>query len=53
MAKKVSGGGKPPVSRDSGKTPSSIAGRALRGEKITAAETRKIAASVLSQNQKP
>ena len=58
MAKKSTGGGKklPPPSkpRDSGKTPSSIAGKALaNGGKLTKAETVKIAASVLSQNQKP
>ena len=59
MAKKPSGGGKKPPSkpqtpRDSGKTASSIAGKALaNGGKLSKAETRKIAASVLSHNQKP
>lgn len=56
MAKKPTGGGKsPPKSpRDSGKAPSSIAGKALaNGGKLTKAETVKLAASVLSQNQKP
>jgi hypothetical protein len=42
-----------PTPRDSGKQPSSIAGRALNGGHITPAETRILAASVLSQNQKP
>jgi hypothetical protein len=37
--------------RDSGKIVSSIAGKALRGEKLTQTEIKKIAASVLSQNQ--
>lgn len=37
--------------RDSGKTASSIAGKALGGAKLTTAETKIIAASVLSQNQ--
>jgi hypothetical protein len=54
---KKSGGkppSKPPTPRDSGKTPSSIAGKALaNGGKLSKAETVKIAASVLSQNQKP
>ena len=52
MSKKIDG---KPLSkpRDSGKTPSSIAGKALaNGGKLTKAETVKIAASVLSQNQK-
>jgi hypothetical protein len=60
MAKKPSGGGKPPskpppkAPRDSGKVPSSMAGRALaNGGKLSKAETVKLAASVLSQNQKP
>jgi len=65
MARKPTGGkppskppakppAKPPTSRDSGQTPSSIAGKALaNGGKLTKAETVKIAASVLSQNQKP
>ena len=53
-----SGGGKPPpkppTPRDSGKTPSSLAGKALgNGGNLTRAETVKLAASVLSQNQKP
>jgi len=42
-----------PTPRDSGKTPSSIAGRVLGGDKPTPAEARILAASVLSQNQKP
>lgn len=47
-------GGKPPSPRDSGKAPSSIAGKALsNGGKLSKAETVKLAASVLSQNQKP
>ena len=50
MAKKS--GGKPPTPRDSGKTPSSIAGKAMaNGGKLTKAETLTIAASVMSQNQ--
>ena len=55
MAKKPTGGGKnPPKPRDSGKDPSSIAGKALaNGGKLTKSETVKLAASVLSQNQKP
>lgn len=50
-----SGGSKPPSTpRDSGKLPASIAGKALaNGGKLTNAETVKLAASVLSQNQKP
>jgi hypothetical protein len=44
---------KPPTPRDSGKQPSSIAGRVLGGGKPTAAEARIMAASILSQNQKP
>lgn len=55
MAKSPSGGGKPPPKppRDSGKVPSSIAGKALaNGGKISNAETVKLAASVLSQNQR-
>jgi hypothetical protein len=53
MTKKTSGG-KPPTPRDSGKAPSSIAGKAMaNGGKLTKSETLKIAASVLSQNQKP
>lgn len=45
---------KPTTPRDSGKQPSSIAGKALaNGEKLSKAETVKLAASVLSQNQKP
>lgn len=54
---KKSGGkppSKPPTPRDSGKASSSIAGKALaNGGKLTRAETLTIAASVLSQNQKP
>ena len=49
-------GGKPPsksTPRDSGKQPSSIAGRVLGGAKPTPAQARILAASVLSQNQKP
>jgi hypothetical protein len=42
-----------PTPRDSGKTPSTIAGRVLGGAKPTGAEARILAASVLSQNQKP
>jgi hypothetical protein len=56
MAKKPSGGSKAPpkVPRDSGKVPSSIAGKALaNGGKLSKAETVKLAASVLSQNQRP
>ena len=44
---------KPPSPRDSGKTPSSIAGRVLSGAKPTPKEAVILAASVLSQNQKP
>lgn len=47
------GGGKPPTPRDSGKSPSSIAGKVLGGGKATPAEQRILAGSVLSQNQKP
>lgn len=40
--------------RDSGKQPSSIAGKGLaNGGKLTKAETLKVCASVMSQNQKP
>lgn len=46
-------GGKPPTPRDSGKTPASIAGRVLGGAKPSPADARILAASVLSQNQKP
>ena len=54
MSKKAGGGKPPSTPRDSGKTPSSIAGKALaNGGSLTKAETVKIAASVLSQNQKP
>jgi hypothetical protein len=42
-----------PTPRDSGKNPSSIAGRVLGGAKPTATQARILAASVLSQNQKP
>jgi len=50
---KKSSGGRSPTPRDSGKTPSSIAGKAMgNGGKLTKSETLKIAASVLSQNQK-
>lgn len=42
-----------PTPRDSGKKPSSIAGRVLGGHKPTTAEGLILAASVLSQNQKP
>lgn len=52
MAKKPTGG-KPPTPRNSGKNPSSIAGRVLAGAKPTPAQSRILAASVLSQNQKP
>lgn len=48
-------GGKPPskpTPRDSGKAPSSIAGKVLAGAKATPAQSRVLAASVLSQNQK-
>ena len=49
-----SGGEKPPTPRDSGKTPSSIAGKALaNGGNLTKSEILKIAGSVLSQNQRP
>lgn len=53
MSKKS--GGKPPSTpRDSGKTPSSLAGKALaNGGKLSKAETLKLAGSVLSQNQRP
>jgi hypothetical protein len=44
---------KKPTPRDSGKKPSTIAGRVLGGDKPTASEARILAASVLSQNQKP
>jgi hypothetical protein len=44
---------KPSSPRDSGKTPSSIAGKVLAGQKPTPKEARTLAASVLSQNQKP
>ena len=44
---------KPPTPRDSGKTPSSIAGKVLGGGKATPKEAVILAASVLSQNQKP
>ena len=51
MSKKSGGS---PAPRDSGKSPSSIAGKALaNGGKLTKAETVKLAGSVLSQNQKP
>ena len=59
MAKKPTGGGKPPkppkppTPRDSGRGPSSIASKALRGERLTIAESKTLGASVLSQNQKP
>ena len=56
MTKKIGGKPppKPPTPRDSGKAPSSIAGKAMaNGGKLTKAETLTIAASVLSQNQKP
>jgi len=46
-------GGTPATPRDSGRTPSSIAGKVLGGAKPTAAQARILAASVLSQNQKP
>ncbi|EJL28563.1 hypothetical protein [Novosphingobium sp. AP12] len=51
-------GGKPPskspTPRDSGKTPSSIAGKAMaNGGKLSKTETMTLAASVMSQNQKP
>ena len=46
-------GGKPSTPRDSGKNPSSIAGRVLAGAKPTPSQARILAASVLSQNQKP
>lgn len=42
-----------PTPRDSGKNPSSIAGRVLGGAKPTPTEARILAASVMSQNQKP
>lgn len=42
-----------PPSRDSGKTASSIAGKVLAGKKPTQSEAQTLAASVLSQNQKP
>jgi hypothetical protein len=44
---------RPSAPRDSGKTPSSIAGRVLGGSKPSSTEARILAASVLSQNQKP
>ncbi len=39
--------------RDSGKTASSIAGKVLAGKTPTKGEAQTLAASVLSQNQKP
>jgi len=53
MAKKPTGGGKPPTPRDSGKQATSIAGRILAGGTPTAEEARIMAGSILSQNQRP
>lgn len=47
------GGGKPPTPRDSGKSVSSIASKAMRGKPLTLAERKSLGASVMSQNQKP
>ena len=47
----IKSGGKGPP-RDSGKGPSSIAGKVLGGARATPAQARILAASVLSQNQK-
>lgn len=56
MAKKPTGGSKPPskppTKKQSSSDTSSLAGKVLGGKKATPAEVRKLAASVLSQDEK-